>query len=157
MKPTIEWLARLLAAQAPRLDLDCQLEDETVVSARYGRRHLLILSDSAEYWALPANAKARNSPDLFLAVSWRHNSVLPCPTLSLSEGYLYAPFQLPHGFAIQDNKLTKKTSGIFLGALLAGVQEAYDRLAVMPRSTRQRYERKLRSVIVRRGRPRRAA
>ena len=150
-----DWLKRLLSSQAPRFDFTLEDENETIASARYGQRRLLLLPFSADYWVFPPKAAARRSPEEYLLVSWRHNSVVPLPVLALDEGYLYAPYEFPHGFDLQA-KLTKKSSKIFLGALLAGIQGAYDRLSSLPRSTRQRYERKLRSVSVRPGRPRAA-
>lgn len=152
MKPAIEWLRHLLATQAPRLDLEIDPGQETVVSAQYGRRRLLILSHSEEYWTFIPASQA----DQLFAVAWAHTSCLPCPVLSLEDGYTYAPYEFPRGFDLW-SKLTKKNSRIFLGCLLAGVQEAYDRLAVMPRSSRARYISRLNAAIIRRGRPRRAA
>jgi hypothetical protein len=145
-------LRQLLAAQEPRLPYSF-LGDE-ILTPQWGRRSLLFLHSSSEFWALPP-AERQQAPTS-LVVCWRHNSCLPCPTLSLEEGYCYDAYELPKWFSLAGN-LTRKSAPVFRGALLAGLQEAYQRLAALPRSTRRRYERDLQSMLLRRGRPRRDA
>ncbi|MBX6361614.1 MAG: hypothetical protein IRZ03_16225 [Acidobacterium ailaaui] len=146
MKP--ELLKHLFSTQAARLHLE---QDGAGRVLRY-------LTSSADYWGLSARAPERQMPDRFLLVVWRHTSCVPLPVFALEEGRLYAPYNLPYSFpSLLEVKLTKKTSRVFLGALLAGVQDAYVRLQQMPRATRARYLRKLQATAAHRGRPRVAA
>lgn len=142
-------LRRLLEAQEPRLPYTL-LGQEEILTPQWGRRLLLFLATSTEYWTL----RARPNPASSLVVCWEHNSCLPCPTLSLQEGYCYDAYELPKWFSLE-GKLTRKSAPVFRGALLAGLQEAYQRLSALPRSTRRRYEREVQTMLRGRGRPRR--
>jgi hypothetical protein len=144
MKP--EQLRALLIAQAPRIPYRILDEGQAIVT-HWGQRATLFLTRSAEYWAL----RTRPDPSSVLVICWEHNAYLPCPVFSLSEGYSYDPFSPPTWFDFH-HKRTKRTAPVFRSALLTGIQEAYEQLAALPRSTRQRYLRSLAS----RGRPREA-
>jgi hypothetical protein len=110
-----------------------------------------VLVRSRDYWEKGLQEAAA----LTLLVVRRHDSCVPLSVLDLERGYLYRPYETPPWYS-PHARLTSKTAPVFWGQLLAGVDEAYQRLSQLPRSTRARYLARLRALLRPVGRPLRA-
>jgi hypothetical protein len=95
----------------------------------------LILSHSSDYWKQRLHLH-RQRPGLLIV--YQHETCVPCATLALDEGYLYAPGELPHWYT-PEKRFTTRGHMVLLGQLLAGQEAGYQQLASLPRSTRYRY------------------
>lgn len=151
---TDQALARLFAEHLALMPY--RIAEDQIETPQWGKLRMVFLPSSREFWALPRFRAQTNASRDLLVICWQHNSCLPVPCLALNEGYCYDRYELPHGFSLKA-PFTKRSSSIFLGALLAGRQEAYEELARMPRATRARYMARVQEAVVRRGRPRRRA
>ncbi len=101
-----------------------------------GTRYLAcLLSCSCDYYHLRLNI---SSPHITMLVVGEHNTRVPLPVLALDEGYFYAPSEAPRWYN-PDGKRTRKDAMVVVGGLLSGVEETYQQLREMKRSTRYRY------------------
>jgi hypothetical protein len=90
---------------------------------------------------------------LSLVICLKHNSTLPVEVLSLEEGVRYSPYTPPSWYD-HSQRRTRKGNSVFMGQLRCGIGEAWDILATLPRSTRNRYKARLKNMIRgHRGRP----
>jgi hypothetical protein len=94
-----------------------------------------ILSASSEYWKQRLHLH-RTKPALLIC--YRHETCVPCRVLDLSEGYLYAPCELPRWYE-PSKRFTTRGHMVLLGQLLSGVESGFVQLETLPRSTRYRY------------------
>ncbi|QBD78003.1 hypothetical protein EPA93_19180 [Ktedonosporobacter rubrisoli] len=92
-----------------------------------------MLVSSSDYWAKCLHLQKHG---ITLFVVWKHNSCIPYDVLCLEDGKHY----LAYTCAVESTRRTKRTSKVFLGQLLCGVQSAFDTLKEMPYSSRRRYE-----------------
>ena len=100
----------------------------------------MALVRSSDFWHYRLHL-ARFSLDLI--VCYRHDTVLPVTVVEIETGKHYQPHEYPHQFtSFEDAYQARSQTGrlTIVGGLLCGVQRAYDLVAVLPESTRRKYE-----------------
>lgn len=106
----------------------------------------IVLVRSSDFWEYRLHlAGERAAPDLI--VCFRHDTVLPAPVIELESGRQYRMHEFPRQFASFEDAYTSKSRAgrlVIVGALLCGMQAAYDLLAALRQagkeSTARKYE-----------------
>ncbi len=105
--------------------------------------HACVLSTSRDYYEYRLNI---SSPHITMLIVGGHNTRVSLPCLALDEGYFYAPTEAPRWYT-PDAARTLKDAMVVIGGLLSGVDEAYQQLQDMKRSTRYRYLARMRAYL----------
>ena len=104
----------------------------------------IVLSRSWDFWEYRLSSAA---PAVTLVVCSTHDSCLPVSVLEVgSSGYTYAPRDLPLDFEPNAPR-TWKTALVFLGALLCGDQQAFNKLSQMHPSSQRRCRCRLNRLL----------
>jgi hypothetical protein len=104
----------------------------------------IVLSRSWDYWEYRLSSSA---PAISMVVCSKHDSCLPVAVLEVgSSGYTYGPRDLPLDHD-KDAPRTWKTAQVFLGALLCGDQQAFDKLSRMHPSSQRRCRNRLNRLL----------
>jgi hypothetical protein len=122
-----------------------KLDKFTYQLVRDGVTHrALVLSRSWDYWEYRLS---RSAPAVSMVICSKHDTCLPVAVLEVgSSGYTYGPRELPLDHH-KDAPRTPKTALVFLGALLCGDQQAFDKLHQMHPSSQKRCRRRLSRLL----------
>ena len=107
--------------------------------------HACVLSSSRDYYDYRLHI---HSPNVTMLIVGEHTTRVTVPVLALDEGYFYAPTEAPRWYT-PDAPRTLKDAMVVVGGLLSGVDEAYQQLHEMKRSTRYRYLARMREYLSR--------
>ena len=105
--------------------------------------HACVLSTSRDYYDYRLHI---SSSHITMLIVGEHNTRVTIPVLALDEGYLYAPTEAPRWYT-PDAGRTLKDAMVVVGGLLSGVEDSYQQLQEMKRSTRYRYLARMRSYL----------
>lgn len=105
--------------------------------------HACVLSASRDYYDYRLHI---SGPHITMLIVGEHNTRVSLPVLSLDEGYFYAPTEAPLWYT-PDAQRTLKDAMVVVGGLLSGVEDSYQQLQEMKRSTRYRYLARMRTYL----------
>jgi hypothetical protein len=104
----------------------------------------IVLSQSWDYWDYRLSNSA---PAITMVVCSKHDTCLPVAVLEVgSSGYTYGPRDLPLDHD-KDAPRSWKTALVFLGALLCGDQQAFNKLSQMHPSSQKRCRLRLNRLL----------
>jgi len=139
-------VAALLKQQARSLEVEILAEGQNYiyeVMVDETRYVACLLSASRDYYGYRLNLSRL---DLTMLIVGEHDTRVSVPVLALDEGYFYAPAEAPRWYK-PDAIRTRKDAMVVVGGLLSGVEEAYEQVRDMKRSTRYLYFARMREYL----------